>query len=855
LGYKAFISYKHVRTTAFAEDLEYHLKRFAKGPFERPDKLFRDEQYLKPGDDLPQEIEAALKASGYLILLASPEAAISKWVESELSIWCVELGRAGKLIIVQTAGVITVDASDKKIDWQQTDALPVILKDHLPSLPLFVDLSWVANKADRRLDNNAYRTAVNAIAARIRGLTPNELSGREWKIRRRNLFLAWSFSFVLLALLGIVIAGLFVVKDRNTQLSTALRVSRSRELTAISQVQEIPASLDTAAEAAELDHNRGSQLRLLTVVSDNPTLYQHIRKLPAAVNTLFFDERTGITYTPVKNRMIRWAWNGNILPEKMLPGENMITNVIVSSQGRIIVSIDNTLWDMGSGKMVTWFQTSISTIQSDPNYDEVLVGLSDGDVLRAYLNGGKSTFLYNQGGLIAAIAIGEGRIVSAALNSARAVDLYQHGSVTVLPDAPTAANAIQVSPDNTKIAVSFEDGSLGLYTFPGLRKLWVQKLVAKPGDVKFDRTSERVAAGGLGGEIAVFNVKGYLEDSWKAGNAGINKVAWYQDTLITAGADGWVRSWVPGRIWPWPPAGRKCSYIYWDDEKLIGIDSNTVWDLGSDKRMASIDNRLDDKVMATHGNDIVLHAGNSILLYNIQSGARMPFGAIPANSKAVSAEISGDGTLIAVCWWPVPPAIPGPEGKICLWEPLTGKTVWIDSVPNYPKQMAMYDKMWLAVAGENEMIILNLDSHQLISRIGANEIGRVSSLSCQEGFRLVVGKENGIEIVDAHEPRHVLASTDIPKDILSGVTSLPNKDILCIDNDGISWFDSLLNFNGSLINSKGDRQLVMQIEPSPQYDQLSVRFQSGEVVSIPLKIEAWIESARKKGHVLIRAIP
>jgi hypothetical protein len=48
MEFKAFISCKHAVSTDFAKDLELHVKKYAKGPFDRPDKIFRDEQYLEP---------------------------------------------------------------------------------------------------------------------------------------------------------------------------------------------------------------------------------------------------------------------------------------------------------------------------------------------------------------------------------------------------------------------------------------------------------------------------------------------------------------------------------------------------------------------------------------------------------------------------------------------------------------------------------------------------------------------------------------------------------------------------------------------------------------------------------------
>src|SRR4029450_2077397 len=84
--YRAFISYKHGRSRVFAERLESALMAYAKPLLGRPIAIFRDERHLRPGIDLPALIRSALTDSDFLIVLASPEAAASPWVNDELAI-------------------------------------------------------------------------------------------------------------------------------------------------------------------------------------------------------------------------------------------------------------------------------------------------------------------------------------------------------------------------------------------------------------------------------------------------------------------------------------------------------------------------------------------------------------------------------------------------------------------------------------------------------------------------------------------------------------------------------------------------------------------------------------------------
>src|SRR5688572_5747825 len=124
MKFKAFISYKHVKSTRFAERLELAVKAYAKPLYRPPMAIFRDEKHLRAGGDLPELIRSALEASEFLVFLASPEAAASSWVRDELSYWCADAGRRRRLIVVLTHGTIATDPVTKGIDWARTDALP-----------------------------------------------------------------------------------------------------------------------------------------------------------------------------------------------------------------------------------------------------------------------------------------------------------------------------------------------------------------------------------------------------------------------------------------------------------------------------------------------------------------------------------------------------------------------------------------------------------------------------------------------------------------------------------------------------------------------------------------------------------
>jgi WD40 repeat protein len=243
-NYKAFISYKHGSSTHFAADLESALKQYAKPLLSPPIKIFRDEKYIVPNIDLPRLITDALDDSEFLLLLASPEAARSPWVQDELRHWCAEPDRAKNLIILLLEGHIAVDSVTKQIDWQQTDALPHLLANHMSSVPYYLDFTQGDYQPGTGLRHPAFRHAVNAITARFRGIELNDMIGIEVRQHRRNLRLR-NAAVAAIAVLGIAAAAAsWVASDQRDE-----AVSRLLAAQALQPESRIDTALLTAVSS------------------------------------------------------------------------------------------------------------------------------------------------------------------------------------------------------------------------------------------------------------------------------------------------------------------------------------------------------------------------------------------------------------------------------------------------------------------------------------------------------------------------------------------------------------------------------------------------------------------------------
>jgi hypothetical protein len=86
--YDAFISYSHAKDKPIATVLQSVVQKLGKPWYRRRAlRLFRDDTGLTATPHLWPSIERALERSRFLILLASPEAPASPWVEKELAWW------------------------------------------------------------------------------------------------------------------------------------------------------------------------------------------------------------------------------------------------------------------------------------------------------------------------------------------------------------------------------------------------------------------------------------------------------------------------------------------------------------------------------------------------------------------------------------------------------------------------------------------------------------------------------------------------------------------------------------------------------------------------------------------------
>lgn len=125
--YDAFISYSQAADSRLAPALQSGLERIGRPWWRlRALRIFRDQTNLSVRPDLWSAIEKALGGSAWFVLLASPKAAASRWVDREVA-WWLKHRSADRLLIVLTEGELSWSESVSAFDPARSSALPASL--------------------------------------------------------------------------------------------------------------------------------------------------------------------------------------------------------------------------------------------------------------------------------------------------------------------------------------------------------------------------------------------------------------------------------------------------------------------------------------------------------------------------------------------------------------------------------------------------------------------------------------------------------------------------------------------------------------------------------------------------------
>jgi WD40 repeat protein len=235
-SYAAFISYNRGVDTTLAEALQGALHQFAKPWYRlRALRVFRDDASLSANPGLWPSVQAALDESEFFVLLASPQAAQSEWVEREVRHW-LSRNPPTTIMVALTGGNLVWDEDKGDFDWKKTTALPDVLRGTFADEPRYVDLRQARTLPDYAR-SRAFKLLVADLAAPMHHKSKDDMIGEDVRVHRRNR--TWASAAIAGLVVLTIAATVFGVDSR---LQTARAEQQTRAATARQLMAQAEAS-------------------------------------------------------------------------------------------------------------------------------------------------------------------------------------------------------------------------------------------------------------------------------------------------------------------------------------------------------------------------------------------------------------------------------------------------------------------------------------------------------------------------------------------------------------------------------------------------------------------------------------
>jgi hypothetical protein len=372
--YGAFISYSHSASAEVARGLQKWLQTYAKPWWRwRAVNVFRDETDLTAAPALWSRITRALDQSSHFILLASPEAAQSKWIKREIRYWLGDHKaglldgphldapianpkpeRVATLLIALTVGDISWDdkaGSADDFDWNKTNAVPRLLSGVFREEPQWVDLRTVVQREHLRSSlsrsNSEFMRAVAQLAAPIRGIPDfSRLVSEDYRQHRRTIRTAWTAAAVLA---GVSAAAVWQWRDAVAE--------RAEAQANAEQARANAAEAEANAKRAEANLHQAqiTQRRLIAGLAGQKRASDVGTAVLLALDALTDATARTVDYVPEAQFQLDGSLRG--LRERLVLGHDAkVLGAAFRPDGKSIVTVSasNTwrVWDAESGQLI-----------------------------------------------------------------------------------------------------------------------------------------------------------------------------------------------------------------------------------------------------------------------------------------------------------------------------------------------------------------------------------------------------------------------------------------------------------------------------------------------------------------------
>ena len=632
--------------------------------------VFRDREELPTSSDLGEVIGGALRASRYLIVICSPRAAQSRWVNQEILDF-KRLGRENRILALVVDG--EPNAADGKAGFTaDAECFPESLKFTLGkdgSLDRRRRTEPIA--ADARPDKDGRINAKLKLLAGVLGVNYDDLKRRDEERRRRRqrLVLAVSAS---LALLFAALAGtaLWQWRAAETQRRAALAtLSQSDFLQAnklIAADRRVEALAYLVRSLSSDPGNDAAIQRLTTLLAIHDWLMP-LMSFPKAAARVSPDGTRALSFAGSNLRVWDLATGAALTPPLQSPGS--VREARFSPDGRRILSLSDNVAGAADCWLRSWDATS-GALQKE-------VKLTDcGPVASvAFSADGERVLVFSQ-------------VLNGHAYVSSHLDLWNAGSGARLWSQPAGEITAEawLSPDGRRVAAASIHGTTQLWDVQGGPPIPLAPLDGIH-DLAFSPDGVRVATGDHQGARLWDSVSGKPLTEVLGSGEDTQSVEFSPDgrLLATASAteeDGFARVWDSATGQPVTPILEAHSEVYGarfspDSKQLVIVSgvvtgrwitysSMQVWDVKSGQLLSeplTAATPVEGAEFAPDGRHLVSVAGGTTRLWELREGADA--GLLLGDGQASEAHLSPDGRI----------AVTYEGGAARLWDARDGRAL------------------------------------------------------------------------------------------------------------------------------------------------------------------------------------
>lgn len=552
--YHAFISYCREDDRGLGRAVQWGLRRFAR-PWYRVTAMdvFRDDTNLAANPQLWDEVKKAIECSDYFILLASPAAARSRWVEREVAHRLARWG-SDSLLIGLVDGRVRWDSASGSFNRADTDALPPSLKTARLPEPLYANFSWVKSGKEQSLRNTRFATEIARLVSTISGQPLDKLIGEHIRQRRRMKAVAF------LATLAIAAATVFGVWQARIALERAKLAFSSRLASHSHELlrDQPDLAMLLAVKATRITDTVNTRASLIAALEAEPAIVRFLHGHSAAVSSVVMDKNGRMAASGDETGQISfWDLDRREQMGPPLKQSGAVTGLAISPDGRTLASggtrNEILLWDIAGRRQIGRSLVGHAQVVNDVAFasDRLLSsGSSDGTVAvwdvpdqtrLTSLDADVGSILHivasRKDDLLAIAGTRGIRVLNLAAQSWQSPHIIGAGRTFL---------ALDFAPDATKLALGDTDGSISLQTIAPPESHRLKDQTAKPLAVAFGSEGTLVFAGDANGTFRRWNVQTQEEmmPEWRSSASAVRAIAVGRGgTLLTGNQDGTVVLW------------------------------------------------------------------------------------------------------------------------------------------------------------------------------------------------------------------------------------------------------------------------------------------------------------------------